>query len=370
MISLIVGVITHRKYWSFYEILDHVDKTLSKDFSIITPRKVARTMIMSVLTGVNLVLFLLVAITYYVYESLEIPSLMLSLSYYAANLPYAAVVTQFCFSTAAIEKRFYYINNIFRQLASNDIPKVFDICARNEKNERHTPTISLQEIYTVYGGHHMRKNISSRGVNVKEEFNREIKKLTMQLEKRDESLIEQYKRKDVIEVQEFKITKLSSVETVMEHLTKLVDIHDELLDAISLHNQILAFQVLMIFGQIFSFSVITFFSLYRSLFHPQANILAYTNIFWIFLYTFILIVVMNSASSCVYEGKFTGTAVHKVINKLSNYNNVDFRIIDRVMFFRTQFMLDLERNFYILFFFTLFISTALSHKSSANYANT
>lgn len=315
MISLVVAVLTYRKQWKFFETLNQVDNVLSRNFSIITPKKIGRTIVVAVVCVTNVILLLLVALTYFVFETLQIPSLMLCVSYYVANLPYAALVLQFCFSSNAIKKRFYYINNVFRQVACNDIPKVFDVCSRNEKNVRHTPTISLQEIYSIYGGYQMRKNVPSRGgggVNMREEFNKEIRKLTTQLEKREEGIIQQLKRKDLIEVEEFKITKLSSVEATLDHLTKLVDIHDDLLDAISLQNQILSFQILLIVAQIFAFGIIAYFSLYRTLYNTQSDFLAYTNIFWIVLYNIILFIIMHFASDCVNEGKFTGTAVHKV----------------------------------------------------------
>jgi hypothetical protein len=130
-------------------------------------------------------------------------------------------------------------------------------------------------------------------------------------------------------VEEFKITKLKSIDATLDYLTKLVDIHDDLLDCIGLQNQILSFQILLITGQIFALGVISLFSLYRAIFN--VNQLVYINLFWVFMDSFILILIMTFASDCIYEGKFTGTAVHKVINKLtSNYNKVDERIIEKV----------------------------------------
>lgn len=185
MISLLVGLGTYQKQWTFLETLDRIDKMLTKDFSVITPKKINRTILWFIVALVNILLFLLIALTYFIYENLKIPSLTICASYYISFLPYASVVMGFCFSSQSIEKRFFYINNIFRQLASNNIPKVFDLCARNEKNERMTPTISLQEIYSIYGGHYARQ----KGQSVKEEFNREIKKLTQQLERREDGLM-------------------------------------------------------------------------------------------------------------------------------------------------------------------------------------
>lgn len=191
MISLLFGIGTHQKQWVFLETLDRIDKMLTKDFSVITPRKISRTILWIIVVVVNIMLFLLITLTYFVYENLGIPPLTICASYYISFLPYAAVVMCFCFSSQSIERRFFYINNIFRQLASNNIPKVFDLCSRNEKNERLTPTISLQEIYSIYGSQYARRNMQQqyKGQSVKEEFNREIKKLTQQLERREDGLM-------------------------------------------------------------------------------------------------------------------------------------------------------------------------------------
>lgn len=139
----------------------------------------------------------------------------------------------------------------------------------------------------------------------------------------------QFKRRDIIEIEEFKITKLKSIDATLDYLTKLVDIHDDLLDCIALQNQVLSFQILLITGQIFVLFVVSLFSLYRSLYNP--NQLVLINLFWISMNSFILILIMTMASDCIYEGKFTGTSVHKVINKLTlNYNKVDEKIIEKV----------------------------------------
>lgn len=332
MISLVVSLFTHQTQWTFFERLDQIDSILKNDFAILTPKKIGRTVVLAVLIIANCIILMLSIMSYFILNLLGIPSLMLCASYYFANLPYAVIIMQFTFAANAIRKRFFYINNTFRQLANNDIPKVFDICSRNEKNERHTPTISLQEIYSIYGGYQTRKNVSSKGISIQDDFNREIKKLTTQLKKQDEGIVQQFKRRHLIEVEEFKVAKLTNVtvDSTLEHLTKLVDLHDDLLDCISLQNQILSFQILLIVSQIFIFGVITYFSLYRTANNPQANILAYNNIIWIGMYNVVLVVIMSFSSNCIYEGKFTGTAVHKVINKLSNYNTVDARIIEKV----------------------------------------
>jgi hypothetical protein len=190
MISLLVGLGTYEKQWTFLETIDRVDKMLSKEFLVITPKKVYQSLLWGIVIGINILLIVLVLLTYFVYESLGVPSLMLCISYYLIFLPYSSVVMGLSFSCQTIRRRFFYVNNIFRQLASNDIPKVFDICSRNEKNERLTPTISLQEIYSIYGGYYARKNPpQQKGYNAKEEFNREIKKLTHQLEKQEEGFM-------------------------------------------------------------------------------------------------------------------------------------------------------------------------------------
>lgn len=190
MISLLVGLGTYQKQWTFFEIIDRVDKMLNKEFHVITPKKVYQSILWGIVIAINILMIVLIFLTYFVYESLGVPALMLSVSYYLIFLPYSAVVMGFSFSCQSIRRRFFYVNNIFRQLASNNIPKVFDICSRNEKNERLTPTISLQEIYSIYGGYYERKNPpQQKGYNKKDEFNREIKKLTLQMEKREEGFM-------------------------------------------------------------------------------------------------------------------------------------------------------------------------------------
>jgi 7tm Chemosensory receptor len=331
MVSLLIGLFTFRKQWTLSEMLYQIDKILKRDFKVITPKKITRTIIITTICMLGAAVLALQIMAYIVFQYLKIFSPILCITFFLNNMPYAAIILQFCASSSAIRKRFFYINNVFRQLAGNDIPKVFDLCSRNEKNERLTPTISVQEIYSIYGGYHVRKNFSSKGYNAKEAVNREIKKLTSQLEKQEEGIIEQYKRKDLIEVEEFRITRICNIEMTLEYLTKLVDLHDNLLDCISLQNQIISIQILMIVAQIFVFNVITLFSLYRIIYSTESSIFASMNIFWILLYNIILVIIMMFATECVNEGKFTGTAVHKVINKLSsNYNNVDSRVIEKV----------------------------------------
>lgn len=190
MISLLVGLGTYQKQWTFFETIDRVDKMLNKEFLVITPKKIIRSMLWSIVIATNILMIIFFFFNYYIYESLGIPALMLGISYYIIFLPYSAVVMGFCFSCASIRRRFYYVNNIFRQLPSNDIPKVFDLCSRNEKNERLTPTISLQEIYSIYGGYYARKiPPSQKGYSTKDEFNRQIKKLKKQLEKQEEGFM-------------------------------------------------------------------------------------------------------------------------------------------------------------------------------------
>lgn len=192
MISLLVGMATYQKQWTFLETIDRIDKMLNKDFLLITPKKVYQKILWFAIIATNVLLFIIFFSFYIIYENLGIPSLMICISYYISFLPYSAVIMGFCFTSQSIRWRFFYINNIFRQLASNDIPKVFDLCSRNEKNERLTPTISLQEIYSIYGGYYARKNLPQQkgsSGNVKEDFNREIKKLTQKLEKKEDGLM-------------------------------------------------------------------------------------------------------------------------------------------------------------------------------------
>lgn len=316
-------------------MLKSVDDILSKEFKVITPKKVTRTIIILVIAFVCFVLIGLCVMSFYTYYAiLGIPPYIISLSYLLANLPYYCVIVVFYFSTASITRRFYYVNNILRQLAPHDIPKnVFELCSITVKNDRHTPTIALSEIYSIYGGHMKKGNLKSptnKSLKFQDDLKKEINKLTKKIEHREENIWAKLKRVNLIEVEEFKLSKMRNADEAIEYLTKLIDIHDTLLDCINVQNEILSFQILVMVAQIFVFEVFALFSLYRTMYNRgnESNVLALANVTWLSVYNAILFVIMYASSRCVNEGKLTGTYCHKVINKISH--NVDPRIIEKV----------------------------------------
>lgn len=335
MASLLIAMCTFRKQWTFFEMLDGIDEVLNKNFAVITPKKVYQILSLLTLLFLTSGLIALVGITYYVYSMvLQVSSTKICISYFLANLPYFAVIAIFFFTTSAIHRRFYYINNIIRQLAAHDIPKnVFELCSRTPQNDRHMPTISLDEIYSIYGGcvkiPPLTPPNKSFAKNL-ELINRDIKKLAKKLENREDNLIKKIRRRHVIEVEEFKLSKMQNVDEVIEHLTKLLDLHDVLLDCINLQNEILSIQIVLIVAQIFVFEVFSLFSLYRTMYNTaeSAKALSFSNFFWFAVYNFILFTIMTVSTGCVHEGKFTGTCVHKVINKIAVY--ADPRIVEKL----------------------------------------
>lgn len=132
------------------------------------------------------------------------------------------------------------------------------------------------------------------------------------------------------QIEEYKTRKCDDVDTLLDSLTKLVDLHDKLLDCMNLANELLSFQILLIVAQIFVFGVFAWFSLYRVLYSSgsESSVLAFTNFFWICYYDIFMATIISIAHGCVHEAKFTGTAVHKVINKIAH--QADVRIIEKV----------------------------------------
>jgi len=336
MISISIALVTFRKQWTLLDLLKNVDETLTKNFSVITPKQIYNQTIKVFILAINLFLAILIVATYILYENyLRLPSLFMCISYYLVNLPYAAIILFFYFSTSTISRRFHYVNNILRQLSSRNIPKdKFEICSRTDKNERHTPTISLHEIYSIYGNNQIKKpspfTPPNKNFKSKDEMETEIKKLTSKLANNEEGWMTKWKRKDIIEVEEMKLSKIDDVDQVIEYLTKLIDVHDDLLDCLTLQNELVSFQILLVIGQIFVFSVFAWFSLYRTMFNAEAvsSVLAFVNVFWITIYNLVLGVIMAISNKCVKEGRFTGTAVHKVINKIAH--SADARVIEKV----------------------------------------
>ena len=132
------------------------------------------------------------------------------------------------------------------------------------------------------------------------------------------------------QIEEYKIRKCDDVDKLLDSLTKLVDLHDKLLDCMNLANELLSLQILMIVGLIFIFGVFAWFSLYRVIYSTgsELSVLAFTNCFWICYYNLFMVTILSIAHGCVSEAKFTGTAVHKVINKIAHH--ADHRIIEKV----------------------------------------
>lgn len=316
-------------------MLNSVDEIFTRDFAVITPKRIFREISIYMILLLNVLLIGLVALTYYVYNQMfGISPWLICISYYLANLPYYSVVMIFYFCTTAIRRRFYYVNCIMRQLSVYDIPKnLFELGSRSTKNDRHTPTIALNEIYSIYGNQ-VKKNFpmspSEKSFKNRDYIEKEIKKLTSKLEKREEKLWDQFKHKDLILIEEFKLSKMDNADQIIDHLTKLLDVHDILLDCLSVQNETLSIQILSIITQIFVFEVFALFSLYRTLYNTAvaSNIIAFANVFWFTIYFLVLYSIMSVSSSCVNEGKFTGTVVHKVINKIAGY--ADHRVVEKV----------------------------------------
>lgn len=225
------------------------------------------------------------------------------------------------------------INSILFQLAPDDLPKnLFEICSIDEKNDRHMPTISIAEIYSIYGSKTKKLSPMSppNKINQPWQLDREVKKLESKIANRENNLIQKVCRMDVIELEEMKLSNVKDVDGTIEYLTKLLDMHDILLDGISLQNEIFSFQMLLIVAQIFIFEVFALFSMYRSWYSntPQSMAIAAINVFWFVLYNVILYIIMSRSTLCVDEAKYMGTCVHKVINKTAD--RVDARIVDKL----------------------------------------
>lgn len=194
------------------------------------------------------------------------------------------------------------------------------------------PTISIAEIYSIYGA--KTKKISPMSPPNKFgkswEYEKEMKKLETKIVSRENNIFERFRRIDLIELEEMKLSNVKDVDGTIENLTKLLDLHDTLLDGISLQNELFSFQMLLIITQIFIFEVFALFSMYRTWYNglPQSMAIAFINGFWFILYNAILYIIMSRATSCVDEAKNMGTFVHKVINKIAD--RVDARIIEKL----------------------------------------
>lgn len=220
-------------------------------------------------------------------------------------------------------------------MAPNDLPKnTFELCSRTERNERHTPTISVAEIYSIYGKSKkispMTPPLKSSMMMEKIQYEKEVKKLEIQMKKQDNGFFKRLQRSEMIELEEYTLSNIENVDETIENLTKILDIHDVLLDGISLQNEIFSFQILLIIAQVFIFEVFALFSIYRTFKSgmAQSQALACLNAFWFILYNSVMFAIMLTATKCVDEGKYTGTCVHKVINKIADH--ADPRIIEKL----------------------------------------
>lgn len=193
------------------------------------------------------------------------------------------------------------------------------------------PTISVAEIYSIYGKSKKISPMTPPKNTIKNfEYEKEVKKLEIQMKKQDNGFFKRLQRSEMIELEEYTLSNIRNVDETIENLTKILDIHDVLLDGISLQNEILSFQILLIIAQIFIFEVFALFSIYRTLKSgmTQSQALAFLNAFWFVLYNSVLVSLMLISTRCVEEGKYTGTCVHKVINKIADH--ADPRIIEKL----------------------------------------
>ncbi|CRK98214.1 CLUMA_CG011577, isoform A [Clunio marinus] len=326
LISILMTLFTFRKIWTLFEMIVDVDIILNKDFSLIVPKRVHRTINYITVIILHVIYLVLLCVTYYIFNlTLGLDSYIICIDYLLANIPYLASMISFYLTTNGISRRFHQVNCILLQLSPNDIPKdTFEVCSRSSKNDRHMPTIELNEIYSIYGNHLRKGSPMSppiKPLRDKNEISREIKKLTTKLENREENLWTKIHRRRVIEIEEYKMVKLINPDDIIEHLTKLLDIHAVLLDCIGLQNQIISLQILLIVAEIFIFEVYAMFSIYRTFNNTAIRSipLAYGNVFWVIFYSIMLYLIMSIATDCVKQGKNMGTCIHKVINKIGSH---------------------------------------------------
>lgn len=232
MVSLVIALAVFRKQWTFFEMMKSVDDSLKNDFAVITPKKIFR-FISYLIIGllVTFLMSMIGSVFFVCVYVLGIDPIFMCTSYLLANFPYFCNILIFYFSTSAISRRFQYINCILRQLSPHDIPKnTFELCSRTTKNDRLKPTIALDEIFSVYGSHmKFLASPPSQTYKNKDDIKKEIKKLTEKLENREENLWDKYITRNIIEVEELKMTKMRDADVIIEHLTKLLDMHDVLL---------------------------------------------------------------------------------------------------------------------------------------------
>lgn len=183
MISLAINMCTYRKQWTFFETICEVDDILTKDFNLVTPKKVFRFFTSLIVVAINVGLIILVGFTYLLYESyLKISNYNIYISYYLSNLPYMIVISIFCFSVTTIRRRMIYINNLFGRMFDTYIAN--DIFKFRKDNSDYIPTIAFNEIYSIYSKPKNFKKSSIKKNQIyktKEEVNREIQKVLDQI---------------------------------------------------------------------------------------------------------------------------------------------------------------------------------------------
>ncbi len=118
---------------------------------------------------------------------------------------------------------------------------------------------------------------------------------------------------------------------MFQALITLIEIHDKICDVIGILNKIFMIPQIFIFAQIFVFGIISLFSAYRTIFddsNEKSLALAYVNFFWVAYYVLVLYTVIRQSEKSTYAGIFTGTQVHKIINKIQDY--ADGKLVERV----------------------------------------
>lgn len=183
MISLAINMFTYRKQWTFFETICEVDDIFTKDFNLVTPKKVFRYFITFFVVAMNIGLIVLVGSTYLLYESfLNISNYNIYISVYLSNLPYMIVISIFCFSVLSIRRRMIYINNLFGRMFDAYITT--DIFKYRKDNSDFIPTIEFNEIYSIYSKPKDFKKSSIKKNQIyktKKEVNREIQKVLDQI---------------------------------------------------------------------------------------------------------------------------------------------------------------------------------------------
>ena len=183
MISLAINMCTYNKQWTFFETICEVDDILTKDFNLVTPKKVFRFFTSFLVVAINVGLIVLVGFTYFLYESyLKLSNYNIYISYYLSNLPYMIVISIFCFSVTTIRRRMIYINNLFGRMFDTYIAN--DIFKFRKDNSDFIPTIAFNEIYSIYSKPKDIKKSTAKKHQIyksKEEVNREIQKVLDQI---------------------------------------------------------------------------------------------------------------------------------------------------------------------------------------------